>query len=46
MTKIETYTDEMVLKFITGAEPLEYFDKFVATVDTPQKYMFGPFMAQ
>lgn len=33
MTNVTTYVDEMVLKFIVGAEPLENFDRFVATVN-------------
>ncbi|MCI8622483.1 MAG: extracellular solute-binding protein [Provencibacterium sp.] len=32
MTDINTYCDEMVLKFITGAESLDNFDKYVETV--------------
>jgi putative aldouronate transport system substrate-binding protein len=32
MTDINTYVDEMELKFITGTEPLANFDKFVATL--------------
>jgi putative aldouronate transport system substrate-binding protein len=32
MADINTYTDEMVLKFIIGAEPLANFDKFTATI--------------
>ena len=32
MTGVDTYVDEMVLKFITGAEPLTNWDSFVATV--------------
>lgn len=32
MTSVDTYVDEMVLKFITGAEPLANWDGFVATV--------------
>lgn len=30
---VETYRDEMILKFITGAEPMENFDKFVTTIN-------------
>jgi putative aldouronate transport system substrate-binding protein len=30
MTDVDTYADEMVLKFILGAEPLSNFDNFVA----------------
>lgn len=33
MTQVNTYTDEMVLKFITGAESLDNFDSFVATIE-------------
>lgn len=33
MTDVSTYVNEMVLKFIVGAEPMESFDKFVATVN-------------
>lgn len=32
MTEIDTYTDEMVMKFIVGSEPLDNFDEFVETV--------------
>ena len=32
MAEVNTYVDEMVLKFITGAAPLSDFDKFVSTV--------------
>ncbi|WP_088104860.1 extracellular solute-binding protein [Halalkalibacter urbisdiaboli] len=32
MSDLETYYDEMVVKFIMGAEPLENFDKFVETL--------------
>lgn len=32
MSEINTYVDEMTLKFIMGVEPLENFDQFVATV--------------
>jgi putative aldouronate transport system substrate-binding protein len=32
MSPIITYTDEMVLRFITGAEPLTRFDHFVNTI--------------
>lgn len=31
-TPIYTYVDEMTLKFITGAEPLENFDTFRDTI--------------
>jgi putative aldouronate transport system substrate-binding protein len=30
MTEVNTYTDEMILKFILGAEPISKFDDFVA----------------
>jgi putative aldouronate transport system substrate-binding protein len=30
MTDVNTYSDEMVLKFILGAEPLSNFDNYVA----------------
>ncbi|WZL79203.1 extracellular solute-binding protein [Eubacteriales bacterium mix99] len=32
MTEINTFRDEMTLKFITGQEPLDHFDRFVETV--------------
>lgn len=32
MAEIDTYRDEMTLKFITGQEPLSKFDDFVSTV--------------
>jgi putative aldouronate transport system substrate-binding protein len=32
MTDINTYRDEMTLKFIVGQEPIENFDNFVATI--------------
>jgi len=32
ITDVNTYRDEMTLKFITGQEPIENFDKFVETV--------------
>jgi putative aldouronate transport system substrate-binding protein len=32
MTEVNTYVDEMVLKFIIGAEPLSNFDAFVSQV--------------
>ena len=32
MTPVDTYIDEMTLKFITGAEPLDNFDNFRATI--------------
>ena len=28
MAQVNTYAEEMLLKFITGAEPLENFDKY------------------
>lgn len=31
-TNIQNYVDEMTLRFITGAEPLENFEQYVATV--------------
>ncbi|WP_072333861.1 MULTISPECIES: ABC transporter substrate-binding protein [unclassified Paenibacillus] len=34
MTDIETYRDEMMLKFIMGAEPLENFDKYVKKIQS------------
>lgn len=34
MTEINTYADEMVLKFITGAEPIASFDKYVETINS------------
>ena len=33
MTEVNTYVDEMVLKFITGATPLSEFDNFVQKVE-------------
>ncbi|HHV59568.1 MAG TPA: hypothetical protein GXX49_04640 [Clostridiaceae bacterium] len=30
MTQVNTYSDEMVLRFIMGAEPLANFDAYVA----------------
>jgi len=33
MTEVNTYVDEMVLKFITGATPLSEFDAFVKQVE-------------
>lgn len=33
MSDIDTYVDEMVLKFIVGTEPLENWDNFVSTVE-------------
>lgn len=32
MVNIETYRDEMTLKFIMGQEPLDKFDEFVQTI--------------
>ncbi|GMK37457.1 hypothetical protein PCCS19_05110 [Paenibacillus sp. CCS19] len=32
MTDVNTYKDEMILKFIMGAEPLDKFDRFVETL--------------
>lgn len=32
MTEVETYRDEMVLKFIVGAESLDNFDKYLDTL--------------
>jgi putative aldouronate transport system substrate-binding protein len=32
MADIETYVDEMVMKFITGREPIENWDTYVAKV--------------
>ena len=32
MTDVDTHRDEMVARFITGAEPLENFDNFVQTL--------------
>ena len=34
MTEINTYVDEMVLKFITGAESLDNFDSYVQTIES------------
>lgn len=34
MTTINTYSDEIISKFITGEEPLENFDKFVEQVNS------------
>ncbi|OPA79440.1 ABC transporter substrate-binding protein [Paenibacillus selenitireducens] len=34
MTDINTYKDEMFLKFIMGAEPLDNFDKYVKKIET------------
>ena len=33
MSDIDTYVDEMVLKFIVGTEPLDNWDTFVSTVE-------------
>ena len=30
MTNVNTYREEMILKFITGEEPIENFDKYIA----------------
>lgn len=32
MTEIESYVDEMFLKFIMGLEPIDKFDEYVAQV--------------
>ena len=32
LTEIETYTDEMLFKFMLGEEPIENFDKYVSRV--------------
>jgi putative aldouronate transport system substrate-binding protein len=32
MNDVTTYRDEMIGKFVMGAEPIENFDKFVATM--------------
>lgn len=32
MNDVKTYRDEMMAKFIMGAEPLSNFDKFVSTL--------------
>ena len=34
MTDINTYMDEMYLKFVMGAEPLDQFDKYVKTIES------------
>ncbi|MDF2660922.1 MAG: extracellular solute-binding protein family 1 [Paenibacillus sp.] len=34
MTDINTYRDEMLLKFIMGAEPIENFDKYVKKIQS------------
>ena len=34
MTDIETYVDEMVMKFITGRESLDNWDTYVAKVES------------
>lgn len=34
MTDINTYRDEMFLKFIMGAEPIENFDKYVKKIES------------
>jgi putative aldouronate transport system substrate-binding protein len=33
MTEISTYADEMILKFITGAESLDRFDAYAAAIN-------------
>jgi putative aldouronate transport system substrate-binding protein len=33
MSDVNTYRDEMFVKFIMGAEPIENFDKFVAQME-------------
>jgi putative aldouronate transport system substrate-binding protein len=33
MSEISTYADEMILKFITGAEDLSRFDAYTATIN-------------
>jgi putative aldouronate transport system substrate-binding protein len=33
-TDIKSYIDEMIIKFVTGNEPLASFDKFIATLET------------
>jgi putative aldouronate transport system substrate-binding protein len=33
LTEINTYVDEMVLKFITGTEPLSRWDTYVSTIN-------------
>lgn len=34
MNDVKTYRDEMINKFIMGAEPIENFDKFVNTIES------------
>jgi putative aldouronate transport system substrate-binding protein len=34
MTDVETYRDEMLLKFIMGVEPIENFDKYVKKIQS------------
>lgn len=34
MTNIETYRDEMLLKFIMGVEPIDNFDKYVSKIQS------------
>lgn len=34
MTTIDTYSDEMICKFITGEEPLDNFDAYVKQINT------------
>ena len=33
MNQVSTYRDEMVAKFIVGAEPLSKFDEFVSRIN-------------
>jgi putative aldouronate transport system substrate-binding protein len=33
MTDIQTYCDEMMMKFIMGIEPMSNFDQFVAQME-------------
>lgn len=34
INEVDTYCDEMFLKFIMGVEPIEYFDKYVEQIKT------------
>ncbi|GHU73189.1 sugar ABC transporter substrate-binding protein [Clostridia bacterium] len=34
MTQVNTYTNEMLLKFVTGAESLDNFDSYITTVNS------------
>ncbi len=34
MTNVKTYSDEMILKFITGDESLDKFDQYIAQLKT------------